>query len=362
MALNTTARVLRQAPSTLQQSINLNQKRSWSARTIPSLTPTQSPELDQLLNRFRDELFIPHSLKVQQRNLIYRPRLASKLTGHPIVVPIGPKEEPYQLRPIDIWKVPGKKDSLRVIALMHETKDWSNLVNFLRGLHKAGLSFQPRHWEWLVRKAGGSNGLGALVMAAQQSHTTGFTLNNVSLVERLFFELHLAGQRIEFTGEGIAKIYGLANSFTLLMHNPHHAVSDLDNDPKRSTLVIGTLLELSAARALSDYGSNVDKVEYEAVEKKVEYQARRLLASLKRQNLSQVGEDWVSNDKLLQRLVPCYNGLKLALQVDVIARNKQFAAALKTRTNELGMFIGDLKKGVHRPTIGLVQAQLLHQN
>ncbi|KAL4902397.1 hypothetical protein BDW74DRAFT_158461 [Aspergillus multicolor] len=353
MAHNAMGRALRKASSTLQQSINLTQKRSWSARSIPTLAPTQSPELDQLLNRFRDELFIPYSLHVHTRNLIYRPSKASKLTGHPIIVPIGTKEEPYQLRPIDRFATPNKKDSLSVITLMHETKNWSNLVNFLRGLQKVHIRFQPNHWEWLVRKAGSSNGLGALLMAAQQSEVTGFTLNDISLVERVFFELHLAGQRVDFTGKDIAKIQGLANSFSLLMENPQHEVSDLEKDPKRSTLVIGTLLELSAARALSDDGFDG---------RKVESQARRLLASLKRKNLKNVGKDTLSNDRLLQELVPCYNGMKLALQLDSITHNKPFASALKTRTNELGMFIGNLKKAINKPTIGLAQAQLLHDN
>ncbi|KAL4740050.1 hypothetical protein BDV11DRAFT_169544 [Aspergillus similis] len=359
MAHNAMGRLLRcQTPSSFHQSVNLTQKRSWSARTIPSLAPTPSPELDQLLNRFRDELFIPHSLNIQQRNLIYRPRNASKLNGHPIIVSIGPKEEPYQLRSIDLFSVPTTNDKHRVLTLMHETKNWSNLATFLIGTHKSGMVTHQDRWEWLVRKAGSSNGLGHLLMCAQQSEATHFKLKNVSVVERLFFELHLAGQRIDFTGEGIAKIQGLAKSFALLMETPEHAVHDLERDPKRSALVIGTLLELSAARALSEGGSNVSQVEA---------YARRLLASLKDQNLSAEGQDWLSNDRLLQRLVPCYNGLKLALQLDDIAHNKHIASALKTRVNELGMFIAKIKKTApkdvrQKPTIGLAQAQLLHQN
>ncbi|KAL4787825.1 hypothetical protein BJX76DRAFT_267673 [Aspergillus varians] len=360
MAPNAIGSLLRrQSSSALHQSINLTQKRSWSARTIPTLSPTSSPDLDQTLNRFRDELFIPHALNVNQRNLIYRPRNASKLNGHPIIVPIGSNEESYQLRSINIFALPSRQDVVRVLSLMHETKDWSNLAIFLTGIYKSGMALTPERWEWLVRKAGGSNGLGQLLMCAQQSKSTQFQLRSNSLVERLFFELHLAGQRNDFTGTGVTKVHGLAKSFSLLMEAPEHTVHDLENDPKRNPLVIGTLLELSAARALSVEGTDQSR--------EVESLARRLLASWKDQDLSTEKKDWPSIDRLLQQLVPSYNGLKLALQLDSIANNKHIASGLKTRVNEFGMFIAKLKKAApkrvqEKPTIGLSQAQLLHQN
>ncbi|KAL4939149.1 hypothetical protein BDV06DRAFT_199386 [Aspergillus oleicola] len=358
MAHNAMGRLLCRQTTGIQQSINFIQKRSWSARTMPSLVPTESPELDQTLLRFRDELFIPHSLHVNQRNLIYKPRHGHRLTGHPIIVPIGQNEEPYRLHPIDKLSLPSRKEALRALALMHETGNWSNLVTFLTGLYKSGLTLRKQDWEWLVRKAGGSNGLGSLLQAAQQAESTHFFLKDVSLVERLFFELHLAGQRADFQGPGIGKAHSFAKSFSLLLENPEHAVHELDADPRRSPRIIATLLELSAARALSqDEYNNITEVES---------YARRLIASLKGQNFSTEGKDWVSRDNLLQMLVPAHHGMKLALQLNDVA-SKQVETQLKARMNDLGTMIVNIKnsapQGVQeKPTIGLAQAQLLHQS
>ncbi|KAL4917970.1 hypothetical protein BDW62DRAFT_74091 [Aspergillus aurantiobrunneus] len=359
MMHNATGRLLRcRTPSALCQSSNLAQKRSWSA-TMPSLSPTSSPELDQALNRFRDELFIPHALNVNQRNLVYRQRNANKLNGHPIIVPIGKNSESYQLRSINPFSLPSRADVIRVLTLMHDTNDWSNLVTFLTGIHNGGMTLPSERWEWLVRKASVSNGLGALLMCAQQSRSTRFSLQDIGIVERLFFALHQAGQRGNFTGTAAVKVHGLANSFTLLMEAPEHAVRTAEKDPKRSPLVIGTLLELSAARALSENGTDIVP--------EVESYALRFLASWKDLDLSTGGKTWPALDQLLQTLVPSYNGMKLALQLDGVANNKHIASGLKTRVNECGMLIANVKKAApthfqEKPSSGLAQARLLHQS
>lgn len=322
------------------------------------MKPTPSPELNETLDRFRDELFIPNSLKTNQQNLIYKRSNAHKLNEYPIIVAIGEEEESYQLRPLDKFALPTKQDSLRVLSLMAEANDWSNLATFLTGIYSGGQSLRLSQWEWLVRKAGGSKGLGALLMCAQQPESTHFRLKDLSLVERLFFELHHVGLRNDFKGKFVIKASGLARSFALLMESPEHAVHDLEKDPKRSTLVIGTLLELSAARALDMGGVDEGRV--------VEAYARRLLAGWKNQDTVPEGQEWVAIDHLLQTIVPSYNGMKLALQLNSIAGNKSIASGLKTRTNEFGMLIANLKKMApkqvqEKPTIGLQHAQRLHQ-
>ncbi|KAL4789973.1 hypothetical protein BDV19DRAFT_373144 [Aspergillus venezuelensis] len=359
MAHNAMGRLLCRQTTSIQQSINFIQRRNWSARTVPSLAPTGSPELDETLLRFRDELFIPHSLHVNQRNLIYSSRHSNKLlSGHPIIVPIGKNEEPYRLRPISFTSLPSRKQALRALALMHETGNWSNLVLFLTGIHNSGRSLRNQDWEWLVRKVGGSDGFGALLTAAQQAESTHLFLKNISLVERLFFELHLAGQRADFQGPGVGKAHGFAKSFSLLLESPEHAVHDLEADSRRSTLVIATLLELSAARGLSQEGYNNIA--------EVESYARRLIASLKTQNYSIQDKDWVARDQLLQTLVPAHNSIKLAIQLEDIA-SQQLGTQLKARMNELGTVIVNIKnsapQGVQeKPSVGLGQAQLLHQS
>ncbi|KAL4926061.1 uncharacterized protein BDV17DRAFT_293874 [Aspergillus undulatus] len=358
MAHNALGRLLRcRSPNALQQSISLIQKRAWSARSIPSFMPTSSRELNDTLNRFRDELFIPHALNDNQRNLMYKSRHQHKIQEHPIVVPIGEKEEPYQLRPIDPFKTPTRKDAVRVINLMAETRNWSNLVIFLTGLYKSGMSLRNRQFERLIRKAGETNGLGPLLMAAQQAKETHLTLDDTHRVDRLFFQLHLEAQQTDFTGPELLKILRIAKSFVVLMEAPEHAVAEPERDPKRAPLVAATLLELSAASALA--GQNT------VVVSGLESLVQRLAASLKAANLSTSERSWVALDHLLQQLVPAYNGLKLALKVDGITSNRAVAQQARSSMNEVGAIIGKIKSAppehvVEKPTIGLIQAQLLH--
>src|SRR5436189_6456790 len=95
---------------------------------IPVFKPTSSPELDSILAKFRDTLFIPTSLPLRHRKLIYKASKAEDLRQHPIIVNIGGEiEELYQLRPMDIRDRPKKNDVLNAVALMKTRQDWHNL-------------------------------------------------------------------------------------------------------------------------------------------------------------------------------------------------------------------------------------------
>ncbi|KAL2866265.1 uncharacterized protein BJX67DRAFT_142944 [Aspergillus lucknowensis] len=361
MAHSAIGRLLRcQTPSTIRRSTNnLTQKRSWSTAAIPSWAATPSPELDRALFRFRDELFIPHALNPEQRKLIYKPKYANKLKENPITVSVGPNDESYHLRPLNKHNLPSKKDARAVISLMHKTGNWSNLVPFLTGLRESGFRFEPQHKEWLVRKALSSNGLGYLSECFKQPHKTGLNLKDASLVQQLFFGLHVLAERNKFEGPGFEKVHRLARIFTRLMEAPEHVVHDLANDPKRKLSVIGVLLELSAARAV-DLGGKDDNGEVLAY-------ARRLLAGWRLQRSEIEWGDWVALDHRLQAIVPIYNGMKLALQVNEVASDITISQTLETQLKELGILIAEIKimapKRVQRKaTIGYAQARRLHQN
>ncbi|KAL4868541.1 hypothetical protein BDV12DRAFT_102436 [Aspergillus spectabilis] len=349
----------RQTASNFRQSINhFTQKRSWSARTIPSFYPTNSPELDQALSRFRDELFIPHSLTTEQQRMIYRNRHAAKLNENPITVSIGEDDEPYPLRPLGVSQLPSTKDAYKVLSLMHETKNWSNLAIFLTGLRNSGRSLETARWEWLVRKAGESNGLGPLLQCAQQANDTRFLLKEPALVKRLFFELHVLAQEDGFSGPAVEKAYGLATQFAHLMESDTHVVNDLEKDPRRSSFVIGTLLELSAARALNEPSPEKGG--------EVLNYARRFIASWEPPT-TQTQQNWYQVDARLQDVVASYSGMNLASKVPEVTKANDVAAGLRKRVIEYGSFIGKLKKMapkeiLEKPTLGLRHARLVHKD
>ncbi|KAB8274104.1 hypothetical protein BDV30DRAFT_209788 [Aspergillus minisclerotigenes] len=362
MAQNAIGRLFRgQSSSTLRQSVGtLTQKRCYSSKNaIPTFSPTSSAELDQALNRFREELFIPFGLGTQQRRLMFRQKYADRLEEEPVSVSVGEDEEPFLLRPMDPQSRPTKKEIVDVVTLMQTTKDWQNLIPFLSGLRMSHRVIKSDRWEWLVRRAGQADALGIILEAAKQSERTGLRLNNVDIVQRIFFELHRKAQRGEFKDPEVSKAFTLAKQFVSLMEAPEHIEHNLQLDPKRKPFVIGTLLELSAARAINELGGN-DEGDL------VRSYAQRLLGSWSFGNFSRDTKNWHEVDHVLQEIVPIYNGMKLALKVNGISNDKSVAPGLKTRVNELGTLIANQKKAapekaVQRPTSGLEQSHLLHQ-
>ncbi|KAL3445234.1 hypothetical protein BJX65DRAFT_282033 [Aspergillus insuetus] len=358
MAYSAIGRLLRcQTSRTVRQSMNFfAQKRNWSTAAVPTWNPTSSSELDTSLSRFRNLLFIPHALSIEQRRLIYKPQNAQKLKENPITVYVGPDEEPYELRSIDKHSLPSKQDAMKVIDLMKETGNWSNFVPFLIGLRESGFVFKAHHLESIIAEAGSTNGLGYFSEAVKQSAKTGVTIGHVDVAQRLFFELHVQAQKNEFQGPKFEKTYRLASQFARLLEAPEIATQESKADPKRKPSIIGVLLELSAANAV-----NNGKVDANG---EVRAYARRFLASWKTGS-NKAPEKWDSVDRQLREIVPIYNGMKLALEVSEVANDRTIAPAFKEQIEVLGEVIAESKISVSKeahenPTAGLLQARALH--
>ncbi|RAK98931.1 uncharacterized protein BO80DRAFT_503711 [Aspergillus ibericus CBS 121593] len=359
MAQNAVGRLFRsQNSSSLRQSIgSITQTRGISRHAVPTFTPTTSPELDQALNRFREELFIPFSLGQQQRRLMFRQKYADRLEQEPVTANLG--EEEFLLRPMDPQSRPTKNEAIEVISLMKNTTDWKNLVPLLSGLRLSNRVLKSSRMEWIVRKAAEANALGVMLECAKQVERTGVQLNEVGFVQRLFFELHRKAQRAEFQGPEVTKAWSIATQLVGLMERPGHVQHDVAKDPKRRPFLIGILLELSAARALSEFGGKDQ-------DGMVRLYSQRLLGSWPLGNFNGETTEWVAVDQMLQENIPIYNGMKLALQVQGVPHERSVAPALKNRLNELNQLIAKQLKNApekvqQKPTVGLVQAQLLYQ-
>ncbi|KAL1970881.1 hypothetical protein VTN77DRAFT_2715 [Rasamsonia byssochlamydoides] len=359
MAQNAVGRLFRCQSCFRQSWTSFTQARSYSKNAIPTFPPTSSPELDQALNRFRQELFIPFGLGEKQRRLMFRQRYAHKLEEEPVTVTVG-EDEKFQLRPMDPQSRPRKEEIVDVVKLMKTTKDWQNIIPFLTALRMSRRYLKLSRWEWLVRKAGEANALGIILECAKQAERTGLQLKHVDLVHRLFFALHLKAQAAEFQGEATAKALSLARQAVMLMEAPEHVNHDIQWDPKRRPSLIGVLLELSAARALNEFqGDDADG--------HVRAYAQRLLATWPLGSFEEEPKKWHRVDRLLQENVPIWNGIRLALQVHGIAADKALATSLKARLGELSKLIAKHQslapeKIQQQPSVGYKQAQLLFQN
>lgn len=292
---------------------------------------------------------------------MFRRKYTEKLEQEPVTVNIGDNDEPYQLRPMDPLSRPPKKAFRDVVSLMKTKQDWQNLAPFLGGLRMSKRKLSLAHWEWTVRKAGKADALGAILECAKQAERTGLRLNNNGIVQSIFFWLHMKAQEGQFKDPAVSKALSLAKQFAALMEAPEHSrreIKSIQEDPKRQPFVIGTLLELSAARAVNELGGKDETGDVHAY-------AQRLMANWEAGNSSRDPTDWVTIDFILQENMPIYNGIKLALQVEGVANDRPLSGPLKRRMNQLGQLIANLKELApervqQKPTLGYQQSQLLH--
>ncbi|PLN81598.1 hypothetical protein BDW42DRAFT_168658 [Aspergillus taichungensis] len=343
-----------QGPSTLRPSISgFIQKRTRA--TIPTFTQTSSPELDQELHRFREELFIPYGLPQGPRRMMFRQKYADRLDEEQITVPLEGEEEDFTLRPMDPQTRPTNQEAVAVLRMMQTKQDWNNLAPFLRGLKIAGRKLSPERQEWLARRAGNADALGIVLDCARQAEKTGLYLNNPLFVEQIFLSLHKKALLAEFKGPELTKAAELATQFVSLMDSPEHHQASPSLDPRKRPLVSAVLLELNAARAVEEHNRHDQ-------DGLVRLYAERLFGTWVYAQFSKPEyKDWYEIDRLLQRNVAVYNAMNLAQQVQEVGRTRDVGRLLKTRSNDLKMIIQKQRSLApaeiqQKPTLGYVQS------
>ncbi|KAL3458551.1 hypothetical protein BJX64DRAFT_292048 [Aspergillus heterothallicus] len=364
MAYRRIAGLCRTRSSTpVRHSINgIAQRRNWSTASIPDWDPTPSPELNAKLQLIRERLFIPQSLSNGQQNLVFKLSHSWRLEENPIIVHVGPNEEPYRLRPIDRLELPRKKEITTIVDLMKQTKHWTNFVPLLIGVRESGWRLNEDQLIQMVTNTGATNGLGYLSEAMKQHKQTSFTLGHPKLGKRLFFELHVQAQQAGFQGPKFESAFRLAQQFATALEEPQNATRKGRWRIMTEPAIIAVLLELCAADVV--YGGNTTR------NRETMGYARRFRASWYRAGT--VGSDlrrpktWARYDEMLQELVPVYNALKLAMQVRPVAAHKEMSALFKNEIEKIHVYITKAKQYAHdRPATerlpGLMQAHALHE-
>jgi hypothetical protein len=225
-----------------------------SLLAIPTFSSTSSDELNQALDRFRQDLFIPFGLPRKQRMSIFKEKHAQRLRDEPVTVTINESEE-YTLQPKKWTETPKKEEAIRVIKMMQADEDYKNFIPFVSALWGSQYVLGENRWQQIIRKAREAGALPLIIECARQSKSTGLLLRDLELVQCLFYELHVAAQKVEFKGSGTVKALNMAKQAVDIMDAdlPDHSYSDSSKNPKSQPLVIATLLELSAARAINDF-------------------------------------------------------------------------------------------------------------
>ncbi|CAG8895803.1 unnamed protein product [Penicillium egyptiacum] len=342
MAQFAMSRLFRQSTtSSVRQSIlRPTQARSYGSNAaIPTFTSTSSPELDEALERFRNELFIPLALPKRQRKSVFREKYATQLQNEPITVKISETEE-FTLTPKKHHDLPSKKDALEVLKMMVANQDFSNLFPYLSGLRMSNYAINSDRWEYIIRKTSDANKLSTIIACARQSQRTGLTLGNKNIARRLFFELHKTAAKADFKRRETFWALKLAREAASLMDAAEHSVRNIQEDPKHQPFVIGTLLELSAACAKIDETYTPSLCGY----------AQKLDAAWSRGNFKDDAATGFENIKRLEENLAVYNGMRLALGFTKASKD---TGNFKARCDELKpVLISQLQKVKNADVLG----------
>jgi hypothetical protein len=325
---------------------------------IPSFTPTSSPELDELLLTYRKKVFTPHALQKYHRDLIYKPSRHQILLNDPGVTVTLSNDEEVKLMPMDPHDKPNKRKSLILLANLLETssdsRDWHNLPPFLEGMVMAKEKLPGGWLQKMVRKANERGRSGVIITCAEMVKKTGVTFADPHVTEEMMLGCHLRAAQANWVGDDTEKAMKQAERVALMMEAKEHCGGTLkegQEDMRKSTMVIGVLLELAAARALhANAGKDVDG-------KVVRYaQNARVLC---KQTSFQPGKDHVEAATMLERSLPLWAGLKMAQKVDEVQQGtlasdlREQAGRLERVINEAKLQVEEQAKGKPRRCINI---------
>ena len=330
--------------------------------------PTSSPELDALLDRYRETLFIPSVLSETHRRLIYRPTRNAVVQNEPGVTVTLPNDEDMKLRPMSLKERPNKMKSLPVIqkhlAATQDRQAWSNLIAFLEGMHVAKEPIPESFLEAITRKAYEQGQHSIPLRLAQLVKKTNYRLSSQRIAREVFLGCHIRAASAGFQGEELEAAAKQAELFAQLLEQQEHCGGrprENEVDMRQDLGVVGVLLELAAARALSANGgkdTNGQVANYVAkalamsqgkdlgLKMPSSGELSRMLSREQRQATVHGPANY-----LLQYL-PLWHGMKLALEMEgVVSPHQKTAleAKLKSLNEHITKAVSQARKAEWQP-------------
>jgi hypothetical protein len=219
-------------------------------------TESNSPELDTLLQKYRDELFVPQTLAEHHRRLMYRPTRHSTLTSEEGVTVSISDEEDVQLIPRKLSDRPVKQKSLAqiqtILSQSPSRENWLNLFPFLEGM-KTSKEPVPLHFlKGITRKA---NLLGVhsfMLECANQPKRTGYYVQIPGIAQELLLGCHIRLIESGLQGTEAQKAIKQSKHIIDLMSKREQESVILKNkfDMRRSLFTNAMALEIAAAEVL----------------------------------------------------------------------------------------------------------------
>ncbi|RMD42004.1 hypothetical protein DV735_g3085, partial [Chaetothyriales sp. CBS 134920] len=236
-------------------------------RAVPSLSPSSSPQLDEIFQSFRDRIFIPDSLSSQHRHLVYRPKNKTVLTNERGVTVALSDDEEVRLQPQDHSDRPNKREVfVKIPKLLAEARDdsaWRNTLPFIEGLNHSKTNIPALFPIHIIGAAAKAGKLRHIIRLFEQADKTGWGLHQHSLVWAFFRGCHDRAAEAGFKGEETDTVAREVEQVARLLERRDHrdGLYQIRNstekavDSRLSIIVVSVLLELSAATAVNHHGA-----------------------------------------------------------------------------------------------------------
>lgn len=294
--------------------------------SLPTFQDTYSDELDELLSKFRSNVFLPAYLPKVQRDLVYRRKNKHLLTGdEPATVRIG--DEVLQMVPLDRMRdEPKMRTSLhRIIQLMREIRDYRNLTPFMIGCRNSRRLLTRNFIERAVRTACEQGEEVAIMDCLKPAEKTGLKLCHYNIAETLISRATWIAVDHDWTEQGVQEALDFAESLWIMMQDPKQIEARKPN-PMNNLTVVGVMVQLHAVKALKFNGQEGAPGEV------VEY-TQRLLTLWNKPTFSFEKGRSIDADIRLRSWAPIWHGMKLAREVSGIT--KEMREELGTRVKEV---------------------------
>ncbi|KAI9789506.1 MAG: hypothetical protein M1835_001628 [Candelina submexicana] len=293
---------------------------------LPSFTETSSSELNNLLSTFRNTVFLPSHLVQRQKDTIYKLKYKPMLESEAFDTEIG--DEKIQLQHINpLTDKPNISKSLvRILDLMGESNDWSNLPAFLEGLRTAKARLSSAQLEKIARKANQAARQDVVMDCIRRVGKTNFVLKDQNVVREVVLGAHLRAQQGNWEELSTRKALAQAEQTVELLEDPAHSGGHKvrEEDPRAQPDIIGIVLDLAAIRASRHlFGKDEDG--------KVLMYAERLMATWGNADFS--SETWYDANHKLVMWAPAWHGLKLV--TDVLEPRSRISEQIKSSLRDL---------------------------
>ena len=351
---------------------------------LVEFSPTSSPELDAILSKYREKLFVPSVLSEDHRRLIYRPSKHGQLLNDPGVTVTLPNDEDLKLKPMRLEERPIKRKAiLHIKDILSSTQDddaWNNLIPFLEGMRTAKEPISTKFLCQIARKACEQGKFSIPQRCAELAKRTDFRLCYPGLATTVFIGCHDRAAAAGFKGDELLAAAKQAEYFALILEREEHCGGKLKEDEidaRKNLTVLGVLLELAAAKAVHvDAGKDQDSRVASYVAKVLalfddrelkpwdfsDSEAQTLREKeLKNYSLHRTG-------KYLVRRIPLWHGMKLASKVNGAIQPevaKEFNERLRSLETNVRKAEAECREAVqHQPKKALImfdQLQLLQR-